>query len=93
MYRTVGMLIPWIFIFSYLKLFPSWGYTATVASFTPVVINLARFPHRTASRAGDLVLLRIEESFVGITVAALLTLLIFPTFAIDLLKDSIQGKC
>ncbi|CAF1199417.1 unnamed protein product [Rotaria sordida] len=39
-YQTLGMLSPWIFVFSYLKLLPIWGYTATVAAFTSVLINL-----------------------------------------------------
>jgi hypothetical protein len=86
------MLSPWIFLFSYLKLLPNWGYTATVASITPVVINLGRLPFGDALPAGNYALLRIEESFVGITIAVVLTLLIFPIFAIDLLKDNIQSK-
>ncbi|UJR37557.1 hypothetical protein I4U23_030258 [Adineta vaga] len=89
-YATLGILSPWIFIFSYLKLLPNWGYTATVASFTPVAINLARLSNGTTLSGDSSVLLRIEESFLGITLAVVLTLLIFPIFAIDLLKDSIQ---
>jgi hypothetical protein len=91
-YQTLGMLSPWIFIFGYLKLLPNWGYTATVAAFTPVLINLGRLPFGDALPAGNYALLRIEESFVGITIAVILTLLIFPIFAIDLLKDNIQSN-
>jgi hypothetical protein len=86
------MLSPWLFLFGYLKLVPSWGYTATVAAFTPVLINLGRLPFGDQLPAGNFALLRIEESVIGITIAVVLTLLIFPTFAIDLLKDSIQSK-
>lgn len=86
------MLCPWIFVFGYLKILPNWGYTATVAAFTAVLINLGRLPYGNALPAGNFALLRIEESFVGITIAAILTLLIFPIFAIDLLKDNIQSK-
>ncbi len=86
------MLSPWIFIFGYLRLLPNWGYMATVAAFTPVLINLGRLPFGDALPAGNFALLRIEESFVGITIAVILTLLIFPIFAIDLLKDNIQSK-
>ncbi|CAF0844950.1 unnamed protein product [Adineta steineri] len=89
-YKTMGILTPWIFIFSYLKLLPNWGYTAAVATFTPIAINLGRLPYGDALPGGNYVLLRIEESFVGITIAVILTLFIFPTFAIDLLKDNIQ---
>jgi hypothetical protein len=91
-YQTLGMLSPWIFIFGYLRLLPNWGYMATVAAFTPVLINLGRLPFGDALPAGNFALLRIEESFVGITIAVILTLLIFPIFAIDLLKDNIQSK-
>jgi hypothetical protein len=87
------MLSPWLFLFGYLKLIPSWGYTATVAAFTPVLINLGRLPFGDKLPAGNVVLLRIEESFIGIAIAVILTLLIFPIFAIDLLKDNIQSKC
>lgn len=91
-YKTLGMLTPWIFIFGYLKPMPSWGYTATVAAFTPVLITLGRLPFGDALPAGNFALIRIEESFVGITIAVVLTLIIFPVFAIDLLKDNIQSK-
>jgi hypothetical protein len=86
------MLSPWLFLFGYLKLLPSWGYIATVAAFTPVLINLGRLPFGDQLPAGNFTLLRIEESFLGITIAVILTLAIFPTFAIDLLKDNIQSK-
>jgi hypothetical protein len=92
-YQTLGMLSPWIFVFSYLKLLPNWDYTATVAAFTAVLINLGRLPFGDTLPAGNYALLRIEENFVGITIAVILTLLIFPIFAIDLLKDNIQSKC
>jgi len=29
LFQTFLMLIPWIFLFSYLRLYPKWGYTAT----------------------------------------------------------------
>lgn len=91
-YPTLGILSPWIFIFGYLRLLPTWGYTATVAAFTAVLINLGRLPYGNSLPAGNFALLRIEESFVGIAIAVLLTLMILPIFAIDLLKDNIQSK-
>lgn len=91
-YKTLGMLAPWVLIFGYLKLVPDWGYTATVAAFTPVLINLGRLPLGDTVPAGDFALLRIEESFVGMGIAVVLTIVIFPIFAIDLLKDNIQSK-
>ena len=91
-YKTLGMISPWMLIFGYLKLVPNWGYTATVAAFTPVVINLGRLPFGDALPGGNFALLRIEESFVGMSIAVVLTIGIFPTFAIDLLKDNIQSK-
>ncbi|CAF2104224.1 unnamed protein product [Rotaria magnacalcarata] len=92
-YQTIGMLAPWIFIFGYLKLLPNWGYTATVAAFTPVLITLGRLPfgNQRPLPVSNFVLTRIEESFIGITIAAVLTLLIFPIFAIDSLKDNIEN--
>ncbi|CAF4619324.1 unnamed protein product [Rotaria sp. Silwood2] len=89
---TLIMLSPWIFIFGYLRRLPYWGYTATVAAVTPIIINLGRLPFGDALPAGNYALIRIEESFIGITIAVILTLLIFPIFAIDLLKDNIQSK-
>ena len=91
-YQTLGMISPWIFLFSSLRLLPNWGYTATVATFTPFVINLGRLPYGDALPAGNYTLLRIEESFVGIIIAVVLALLIFPIFAIDLFKDNIQSN-
>ena len=91
-YRTLGMLTPWTLVFGYLKLLPRWSYTATVAAFTPVLINLGRIPYGPALPAGDYALLRIEESLVGITIAMFLTIGIFPVFAIDVLKNNIQSN-
>jgi uncharacterized membrane protein YccC len=92
-YQTLGILSPWIFVCGYMKLLPNWTYTATIAAITAVVIDLGRLPFGDALPAGDFALLRIEQSFIGIAIAAVLTLLIFPIFAIDLLKDSIQSRC
>ncbi|CAF1140908.1 unnamed protein product [Rotaria sp. Silwood1] len=89
-FETFVMLIPWIFLFGYLRLFPKWGYTAAVALLTPILINLGRLPYGDALPAGNYALLRIEENFVGIAIASVLTLIIFPVFAIDLLKENIQ---
>lgn len=91
-FQTFGMLIPWILIFGYLKLVPEWGYAATVAAFTPALINLGRIPYGDSEPAGDFALLRIEENLVGIAIAIVLTVVIFPVFAIDSLKNNIQGK-
>ncbi|CAF2892029.1 unnamed protein product [Rotaria sp. Silwood2] len=90
-YYTFGMLVPWMLIFGYLKLLPNWGYAAAVAAFTPALINLGRIPYGDTVPAGNYALLRIEENLVGITVAIVLTLVIFPVFAIDVLKNSIQS--
>jgi hypothetical protein len=90
-YQTFGMLVPWIIVFGYLRTFPSWGYTAVVATITPVLISLGRIPYGDALPTGNYALLRIEENLVGIGVAIILTLVIFPVFAIDLLKDNIQS--
>ncbi|CAM4863385.1 unnamed protein product [Rotaria socialis] len=90
-YNTMGMLVPWIFIFGYLRSLPEWGYTAVVAAFTPVLINLGRIPYGDTMPGGNYALLRIEENLVGITIAIVLTIVIFPVFAIDILKNNIQG--
>jgi uncharacterized membrane protein YccC len=37
-------------------------------------------------------LLRIEENLVGILIAIVLTMTVFPVFAVDLLKENIQSK-
>jgi len=91
-YKTLAMISPWVLLFGYLKLVPSWGYTATVAAFTPVLVNLGRLPYGSALPAGNFALLRIEESFVGIGIAVILTIIIFPIFATDLLKTNIQSR-
>jgi hypothetical protein len=75
-----------------LKLLPNWGYTGTVGAFTPILITLGRIPYGNVLPAGNYALIRIEENLVGITVAIILTLIIFPVFAIDLLKDNIQSE-
>lgn len=91
-FETFVLLIPWVSVFAYLRLVPTWGYTAVVALFTPILINLGRLPYGDALPAGNYALLRIEENFVGILIAGVLTLLIFPVFAIDVLKRSIQSE-
>jgi hypothetical protein len=91
-YHTFGMLVPWILVFGYLRLLPNWGYAATVAAFTPVLITLGRIPYGDTLPAGNYALLRIEENLVGIAVAIVLTIVIFPVFAIDMLKSNIQSK-
>ena len=91
-YKTFGMLVPWIIVFGYLKLLPEWGYAATVAAFTPILITLGRIPQGDSLPAGNYALLRIEENLVGIAIAVVLTLVIFPVFAIDSLKNNIQSK-
>ena len=90
-YQIFGMLVPWLFLFGYLRSMPHWDYTATVAASTPVVVNLGRL-YEDALRAGNYVLLRIQESIIGISLGAVLTIWIFPVFAVDLWKVNIQGK-
>ncbi|CAF3844490.1 unnamed protein product [Adineta steineri] len=90
-YQTFGMLVPWILVFGYIRPLPKLNYTATVAMITPILITLGRIPYGNTLPAGNYALLRIEENLVGIGVAAVLTLIIFPVFAIDLLKDNIQS--
>ena len=91
-YQTLGMLVPWILLFGYLKPDPSWGYAAQVAAFTSVLITLGRIPYGDSLPAGNYALLRIEENLVGIAIAIVLTIAIFPIFAIDMLKKNIQSK-
>lgn len=91
-FQTFLILIPWIFLFSYLRLFPKWGYTAAVSSFTPILVNLGRLPYGDALPAGNYALLRIEENLVGILIGIILTIIIFPVFAIDSLKENIQSE-
>ena len=90
-YQIFGLLVPWILVFGYLRTLPNWGYTATVAIFTPIVIDLGRLPYGDALPAGNYALLRIEENVIGIAIGIVLTLIIFPVFATDLLKDNIQS--
>jgi len=84
-FETFLVLTPWIFLFSYLRLFPKWDHTAIVASFTPILINLGRLTYGDAAPTGNYALLRIEENLVGI----ILTMSIFPVFVIDLLEENI----
>jgi hypothetical protein len=91
-YQTLGMLVPWILLFGYLKPDPSWGYAAQVAAFTPPLITLGRIPYGDSLPAGNYALLRIEENLVGIAIAIVLTITIFPVFAIDMLKKNVQSK-
>ncbi|CAF1195700.1 unnamed protein product [Adineta ricciae] len=88
-YKIFAMLVPWLLLCGYLKLIPQWDYAATVAASTPIVVNLGRL-YGDVFRQGNYVLLRIQESIIGIGVGMFLTVLIFPTFAVDLLKTNIQ---
>ncbi|UJR18462.1 hypothetical protein I4U23_005367 [Adineta vaga] len=90
-YGTLGMLAPWIFLCGYLKLFPQWGYIVTVAASTPIVVNLGRLPFGDKLPGGNYALLRIQQNLVGISIAMILTLILFPVFAMDLLKENIQA--
>ena len=89
-YKTVLMLGPWIFFCGYMKLYPQWAYTVTVAASTPIVVNLGRLPFADTLPAGDFALLRIQQNVIGIAIALGLTFLIIPVFAIDLLKENIH---
>ncbi|CAF1403007.1 unnamed protein product [Adineta steineri] len=90
-YPTFGMLVPWILFFGYIRSLPNWNYTALVAIFTPILINLGRIAGPIPVPEGDFILLRIEENVIGIGLAIVLTLIIFPIFALDLLKENIQN--
>jgi type III secretory pathway component EscT len=90
-YKIFAMLVPWLLLFGYLKLLPQWDYTATVAASTPIVVNLGRL-YTNVYRQENFVLLRIQETIIGISLGIVLTILIFPIFAVDLLKTNIQGK-
>ena len=59
---------------------------------TAIVINLGRLPYASQLPGGNYALLRIEENLVGIAIGSVLTLMIFPVFAIDLLKENIQSE-
>jgi uncharacterized membrane protein YccC len=86
------MLVPWLLLFGYLKLVPQWDSVATVAATTPILINLGQL-YKDAFPEGNYVLLRIEEAIIGIALGAILTILIFPIFAVDRLKANIQSQC
>jgi hypothetical protein len=85
------MLVPWLLLFAFLKLLPRWDYTATVAASTPILINLGRL-YETNLPQANYALLRIQENLIGIGLGIALTMLIFPVFAVDLLKKNIQGE-
>ncbi|CAF1429277.1 unnamed protein product [Adineta ricciae] len=90
-YNTCGMLVPWILFFGYIRSLPNWTYTAVVAIFTPILINLGRLAYTTPVPEENFVLLRIEENVIGIALSVILTVIIFPVFAIDLLKNNIKN--
>lgn len=90
-YKIFGMFVPWLFLFGFLKLLPQWGYTAAVAASTPIIVNLGRL-YGDVFRQGNIVLLRIQETIIGIILGIFLTMLIFPIFAVDSLKTNIQSK-
>ncbi len=90
-YKTFGMLVPWILIFGYIRALPKWNYLSMLATVTPILIDLGRIPYGNTLPGGNYALLRIEENLIGVGVAAFLTLLIFPVFAIDSLKENIQS--
>ena len=85
------MLVPWLFLFGYLKLSSEWDYTATVAASTPILVNLGRL-YATDQPTGNYALLRIQQNIIGIGLGIVLTMLVFPIFAVDLLKINIQGE-
>ncbi|CAF3254737.1 unnamed protein product [Rotaria sp. Silwood2] len=90
LFRTIIMLCPWMFFCGYMKLYPQWGYTVTIAALTPIIVNLGRLPFADTLPAGNYVLLRIQQNVIGISIALVLAIIIFPLFAIDLLKENIK---
>lgn len=90
-YHILGMLVPWLLLFGYLKLFPEWDYSATVAASTPILVNLGRLYAIDVPQVNYAVY-RIRENVIGIGLGAVLNLLIFPIFAIDVLKTNIQSE-
>ncbi|CAF3278979.1 unnamed protein product, partial [Rotaria sp. Silwood2] len=91
-FKTIIMLSPWMFFCGYMKLYPQWGYTVTVAALTPIIVNLGRLPFADSLPAGNYALLRIQQNVVGISIALVLAIIIFPLFAIDLLKENIHSN-
>ncbi len=91
-YYTLLMLCPWMFFCGFMKLYPQWGYTVTVAASTPIIVNLGRLPYADSLPAGNYALLRIQQNVIGISIALILAICIFPVFAIDLLKENIHCK-
>lgn len=91
-YGIFGMLVPWVLVFGYLKSSSKWDYAAVVAAFTPAIITLGRLPYKDVLPPGDYAILRIEENLVGIAIASVLTIVIFPIFASDLLRSNIQSN-
>jgi uncharacterized membrane protein YccC len=85
------MFVPWFLFFGFIRSIPTWSYTAVVAIFSPILINLGRLAGATPVPEGDFVLLRIEENVIGIALAIVLTLVVFPVFAVDILKKNIQS--
>ncbi|CAF4332394.1 unnamed protein product, partial [Rotaria sp. Silwood2] len=90
LFRTIIMLCPWIFCCGYMKSYPQWGYTVTIAALTPIIVNLGRLPFADSLPAGNYALLRIQQNVIGISIALVLAIIIFPLFAINLLKENIH---
>ncbi|CAF4173588.1 unnamed protein product [Rotaria sp. Silwood2] len=88
--QIFGMLSPWIFGCGFLKLVPEWGPTVLVATTTPMIIVLGRLPYYTVAPVDASAVLRIKEIAVALGLGVVLTIIIFPQFAVDLLKENIR---
>ncbi|CAF3245551.1 unnamed protein product [Rotaria sp. Silwood2] len=88
--QIFGMLAPWIFGCGFLKLVPEWGPTVLVSITTPMMIVLGRLPYYTGAPVDASAVFRIEQIAVALGLGVVLTIIIFPQFAIDLLKENIQ---
>ncbi|CAF4839179.1 unnamed protein product [Rotaria sp. Silwood1] len=91
--QIFGMLAPWIFGCGFLKLVPEWGPTVLVATTTPMMIVLGRLPYYTGAPIDASAVLSIKEIAVALGLGVVLTIIIFPQFAVDLLKENIQSEC
>lgn len=90
-YKIMSMLVPWLFLFGYLKLLPRWDYTATVAASTPIFINLGRLYAKDLPPV-DYVIHRIQQNVIGIGLGIIFTICIVPKFAVILLKINTRGQ-
>lgn len=89
MYYLLAMLLLWVFVMSYIRASQNYAYIGVIGSATAIIVTIGRIPY-TDPIQGNYALLRIQQNSLGIAIALVVNLVVFPVLASDLIKHNIS---